>query len=78
MTALDLQIKNLRAAALDSLRQTASRMKEEATDVKATVGDIEDWLDKIKQLAVEVSKKKLCNGCMQLFFLLYGAQVAKI
>ncbi|XP_042289274.1 myoferlin isoform X1 [Thunnus maccoyii] len=53
VTALDLQIKNLRAAALDSLRQTASRMKEEATDVKATVGDIEDWLDKIKQLAVE-------------------------
>lgn len=34
-------------------------MKEEATDVKATVGDIEDWLDRIKQLAEEVRTKKL-------------------
>ncbi|XP_039994727.1 myoferlin isoform X2 [Xiphias gladius] len=53
VTALDLQMKSLRDATVDSIRQMASRMREEATDVKATVGDIEDWLDRIKQLAEE-------------------------
>ncbi|XP_076599312.1 myoferlin isoform X1 [Chaetodon auriga] len=53
VTALDLQMKNLRDAAVDSITQMAVRMREEATDVKATVGDIEDWLDRIKQLAEE-------------------------
>ncbi|KAG8000133.1 Myoferlin, partial [Nibea albiflora] len=53
VTALDLQMKKLRDAALESISQMAIRMKEEATDVKATVGDIEDWLDRIKQLAEE-------------------------
>ncbi|XP_070771991.1 myoferlin isoform X2 [Enoplosus armatus] len=53
VTALDLQMKNLRDAAVESITQMASRMREEATDVKATVGDIEDWLDRIKQLAEE-------------------------
>lgn len=59
MTALDLQMKSLRDATVDSIRQMASRMREEATDVKATVGDIEDWLDRIKQLAEEVRKKTI-------------------
>lgn len=27
---------------------------KEATDIKATIGDIEDWLDRLKQLAEEV------------------------
>ncbi|XP_072247032.1 myoferlin [Leuresthes tenuis] len=53
ITALDLQIKTLREAAVVSIVQMASHMKEEATDVKSTVGDIEDWLDRIKQLAEE-------------------------
>ncbi|CAN9499770.1 unnamed protein product [Ophioblennius macclurei] len=53
ITALDLQMKSLRDAAVESIKQMASRMKEEATDVRATVGDIEDWLDRIKQLAEE-------------------------
>ncbi|XP_070697288.1 myoferlin [Pempheris klunzingeri] len=53
VTALDLQLKNLRDAAVKSITEMASRMKEEATDVKATIGDIEDWLDRIKQLAEE-------------------------
>ncbi|XP_076016465.1 myoferlin isoform X1 [Genypterus blacodes] len=53
VTALDLQIKNLRDAAVVSIRQMAGRMREEAMDVKATVGEIEDWLDRIKQLADE-------------------------
>lgn len=54
LTALDLQIKNLRDNAVDRMKQMATHMREEATDVKATVGDIEDWLDRIKQLAEEV------------------------
>ncbi|XP_070833559.1 myoferlin isoform X2 [Chaetodon trifascialis] len=53
VSALDLQMKNLRDAAVDSITHMAVRMREEATDVKATVGDIEDWLDRIKQLAEE-------------------------
>lgn len=54
VTALDLQMKNLRDAAIKSITEMATHMREEATDVKATVGDIEDWLDRIKQLAEEV------------------------
>ncbi|XP_036979815.1 myoferlin [Acanthopagrus latus] len=53
VTALDLQMKTLRDAAVKGITQMAIHMKEEATDVKATVGDIEDWLDRIKQLAEE-------------------------
>ncbi|XP_056291609.1 myoferlin isoform X2 [Pseudoliparis swirei] len=53
VTALDLQLKNLRDVAVDAIREMANRVREEATDVKATVGDIEDWLDRIKQLAEE-------------------------
>lgn len=58
VTALDLQMKNLRDAAMESIKQMANRMREEATDVIATVGDIEDWLDRIKQLAEEVRRNK--------------------
>lgn len=58
VTALDLQMKSLRDAAMNSITQMAICMKEEATDVKATVGDIEDWLNRIKQLAEEVRTKK--------------------
>ncbi|XP_068184208.1 myoferlin [Antennarius striatus] len=53
VTALDLQMKKLRDAALNSIMQMAVSMRQEATDVKETVGDIEDWLDRIKQLAEE-------------------------
>ncbi|XP_040034731.2 myoferlin [Gasterosteus aculeatus] len=54
VTALDLQLKKLRDAAVDSIREMmANRMREGPTDVKATVEDIEDWLDRIKQLAEE-------------------------
>lgn len=57
VTTLDLQMKTLRDAAIDSIKQTAKHIREEATDIKATVSDIEDWLDRIKQLAEEVRKK---------------------
>lgn len=61
VTTLDLQMKNLRDAAIDSIKQMANQMREEATDVKATVINIEDWLDRIKQLAEEVRKKILLH-----------------
>lgn len=60
ITELDLQIKSLRDAAVESIRQMATRVREEATDVKATVGEIEDWLDRLKQLTEEVRKCFLC------------------
>ncbi|XP_053730215.1 myoferlin isoform X1 [Synchiropus splendidus] len=53
LTSLDLQFKTLRDAAMVSLRQMACRMMEEVADVKASIGDIEDWLERIKQLAEE-------------------------
>ena len=54
LTALDLQIKKLRDASVASIRQMAQHMREEATDVKATVSEFEDWLERLKQLAEEV------------------------
>ncbi|XP_055083337.1 LOW QUALITY PROTEIN: myoferlin [Periophthalmus magnuspinnatus] len=53
LTALDLQLKSLRSAALENIKQGAAHMREEATDIKATITEIEDWLDRIKQLAEE-------------------------
>ncbi|KAK5854059.1 hypothetical protein PBY51_015161 [Eleginops maclovinus] len=53
VTALDLQLKTLRDAAVNSIKEMATRMKQEAKIVKDTVGDIEDWLERIKQLAEE-------------------------
>lgn len=58
VTALDLQIQNLRDAAVKSIKQMAVRIKEEATDIKATISDIEDCLDRLKQLAEEVRTKE--------------------
>uniref|UniRef100_A0A3P9PXD5 Myoferlin n=1 Tax=Poecilia reticulata TaxID=8081 RepID=A0A3P9PXD5_POERE len=53
ITALDLQIKSLREAALVSIRAAACQMTEETLDVKSVVGDIEEWLERIKLLADE-------------------------
>uniref|UniRef100_A0AAY4D2T6 C2 domain-containing protein n=1 Tax=Denticeps clupeoides TaxID=299321 RepID=A0AAY4D2T6_9TELE len=53
LTVLDIQIKKLRDSAMVSIREAAKRMKEEATDVKATIVDIEDWLERLLQLADE-------------------------
>ncbi|KAG7492728.1 hypothetical protein MATL_G00017920 [Megalops atlanticus] len=53
LTALDIQIKKLRDSALQTIRDTAGHMKEEATDVEDTLGDIEGWLEKLRQLAEE-------------------------
>uniref|UniRef100_A0A4W5NLF4 Myoferlin n=1 Tax=Hucho hucho TaxID=62062 RepID=A0A4W5NLF4_9TELE len=53
LTVLDVQIKKLRDSAVASIREMAKRLKEEATDVIATLTDIEDWLERLKQLAEE-------------------------
>uniref|UniRef100_A0A8C7GZ30 Myoferlin n=1 Tax=Oncorhynchus kisutch TaxID=8019 RepID=A0A8C7GZ30_ONCKI len=53
LTALDVQIKKLRDSAVASIREMAKRLKEEATDVIATLTDIEEWLERLKQLAEE-------------------------
>ena len=54
LTALDIQIKKLRDQALGLMREQAQRMVQEASDVRETLGTIEGWLDKLKQLAEEV------------------------
>lgn len=54
MTALDVQIKKLRDQAFINIRDAACKMREEATDVKATLTDIEDWLEVLQQIAEEV------------------------
>ncbi|KAJ8361497.1 hypothetical protein SKAU_G00180220 [Synaphobranchus kaupii] len=53
LTALDLQLKKLRDSTIESVQEEAGKMKEEATDVLSTLGDIEDWLEKLQQLADE-------------------------
>ncbi|KAJ8418235.1 hypothetical protein AAFF_G00139440 [Aldrovandia affinis] len=53
LTALDIQLKKLRDSTAESIREAAQRMKEEATDVQATLGDIEDWLETLQQLTEE-------------------------
>jgi uncharacterized protein YPO0396 len=58
LTALDVQITKLRDSAVASIREMAKRLKEEATDVIATLTDIEDWLERLKQLAEEVRSNK--------------------
>lgn len=58
VTALDLQLKNLRDAALKNIKQMAIRIKEDATDIFATISNIEDWVDRLKQLAEEVRTKE--------------------
>uniref|UniRef100_A0A9J7WUC4 Myoferlin like n=1 Tax=Cyprinus carpio carpio TaxID=630221 RepID=A0A9J7WUC4_CYPCA len=53
LTALDIQIKNLRDKTLASVKEAAIRMREEAVDVRATMPDIEDWLERLQQITEE-------------------------
>uniref|UniRef100_A0A4W5MWI9 Myoferlin n=1 Tax=Hucho hucho TaxID=62062 RepID=A0A4W5MWI9_9TELE len=53
LTALDIQMKKLRDSAMQTITDGAKSMREEATEIKDTLGDIEGWLDKLKQLAEE-------------------------
>lgn len=53
LTSLDIQIKKLRDSALATILQGARSMREEATEIRDTLGDLESWLDKLLQLAEE-------------------------
>ncbi|XP_055986386.1 myoferlin isoform X2 [Sorex fumeus] len=53
VTVLDTQIQRLRFRALDQIQEAAVRMRSEATDLKSTLVEIEDWLEKILQLTEE-------------------------
>lgn len=54
VTILDTQIQKLRSKSLSQINEAAVRMRAEATDVKSTLLEIEDWLDKLMQLTEEV------------------------
>lgn len=53
LTALDLQIKKLRDGALANIRDGASRMRAEATEIRDTLPDLESWAQKLSLLAEE-------------------------
>ncbi|XP_075468898.1 myoferlin isoform X3 [Ascaphus truei] len=53
VTTLDMQLKKLRQSSLKSIGEAAVKMRGEATDVKATLLEIEDWLEKLVQLSEE-------------------------
>lgn len=54
VTVLDTQIRKLRSRFLSQIHEAAMKMRSEATDVKSTLLEIEDWLDKLMQLTEEV------------------------
>ncbi|XP_004632104.1 myoferlin isoform X3 [Octodon degus] len=53
VTILDTQIQKLRSRSLTQIHEAAVRMRSEATDMKSTLLEIEDWFDKIMQLTEE-------------------------
>uniref|UniRef100_A0A674K3L5 Myoferlin n=1 Tax=Terrapene triunguis TaxID=2587831 RepID=A0A674K3L5_9SAUR len=53
VTVLDTHIQNMRLKSLKHIIDAATRMRTDATDVKATLAEIEDWLDKLMQLTEE-------------------------
>lgn len=54
VTILDTQLLKLRLRALEQIHEAAVRMRSEATDLKSTLVEIEDWLEKLMQLTEEV------------------------
>nr|XP_019595132.1 PREDICTED: myoferlin isoform X1 [Rhinolophus sinicus] len=53
VTILDSQIQKLRSRSLSQIHEAAVKMRSEATEVKSTLAEIEDWLDKLMQLTDE-------------------------
>ncbi|XP_058154766.1 myoferlin isoform X2 [Dasypus novemcinctus] len=53
VTILDTQIRKLRAKSLSQIHEAAMKMRSEATGVKSTLVEIEDWLDRLMQLTEE-------------------------
>ncbi|KAH0623618.1 hypothetical protein JD844_006561 [Phrynosoma platyrhinos] len=58
VTVLDTQIRKLRLKSLSQIQEAAAKMRNEATDVKATITEIEDWLEKLIQLSEEYPQDK--------------------
>ncbi|XP_072312686.1 myoferlin-like isoform X1 [Eucyclogobius newberryi] len=53
LTSLDLQLKKLRDSALATMAEGARQMREEVTEIRDTLSDLESWLSKLLQLAEE-------------------------
>ncbi|XP_067344047.1 myoferlin-like isoform X2 [Channa argus] len=53
LTSLDIQIKKLRDSALNTIKEGARRMREEVTEIRDTLNDIESWAEKLNMLAEE-------------------------
>lgn len=53
LTSLDIQIRKMRVSALKFIKDSAVRMREEATDVKTTLMEIENWLERMSGLGDE-------------------------
>lgn len=58
LTSLDIQIKKLRDKALTTINGGVRRMREEVTEIRDTLSDIESWADKLKVLAEEVQTRQ--------------------
>lgn len=61
LTSLDIQIKKLRDNALTTIMNGARRMREEASEIRDTLTDIESWADKLKMLAEEVQTQRMLS-----------------
>ncbi|XP_007516850.2 myoferlin isoform X2 [Erinaceus europaeus] len=53
LTILDTQIEKLRYRAICQIQEAAVKMRSEVADVKSTLTEIEEWLDKLMQLTEE-------------------------
>uniref|UniRef100_A0A3P9LID1 Myoferlin n=1 Tax=Oryzias latipes TaxID=8090 RepID=A0A3P9LID1_ORYLA len=53
LTSLDIQLKKRRDITLNSIKEAVLRMRQEASEIRDTLSDIETWVDKLKQLAEE-------------------------
>ncbi|XP_072229894.1 myoferlin-like isoform X2 [Leuresthes tenuis] len=53
LTSLDIQIKKMRDSSLAIIKAAARRMREEATEIRDTLSELEAWVDKLKLLAEE-------------------------
>ncbi|XP_048361816.1 myoferlin isoform X1 [Sphaerodactylus townsendi] len=53
ITILDTHIRKLRLKSFKQIQEAAARLRDEVQDVKATLTDIEDWLDKLIHLSEE-------------------------
>ncbi|KAM6898404.1 myoferlin-like [Lycodopsis pacificus] len=53
LTSLDIQIKKMRDSALTNIKDGAGRMREEASEIRDTLPDLESWATKLKLLAEE-------------------------